>query len=80
MQLVEKNAFQNKTITEAFGAGTAAVVAPIATINIEGEDHHLPSYDTDNIMFRIKKKLDDVRYGVEEDIYNWNCIIDKNIY
>ena len=75
-----KNAFQNKNITEAFGAGTAAVVAPISTINIHGTDYHLPAYNFDNIMFKIKKKLDNIRHGVEEDIYNWNYIIDGNKY
>jgi len=75
-----KNAFENKTITEAFGAGTAAVVAPISTINIKGEDYHLPSYNAGNMMFRIKKKLENIRHGIEEDIYNWNYIIDRKIY
>ena len=70
-----KNAFKNKTITEAFGAGTAALVAPISTINIQGTDFHLPAYNAGNIMFQIKNKLDNIRYGIEEDIYNWNHII-----
>lgn len=75
-----KSAFQNKNITEAFGAGTAAVVAPISTINIHGMDYHLPAYNSDNIMFRIKEKLENIRYGIEEDNYNWNYIIDGNKY
>ena len=70
-----KNAFKNKTITEAFGAGTAALVAPISTINIQGTDFHLPAYNAGDIMFQIKNKLDNIRYGIEEDIYNWNHII-----
>src|SRR6185369_10773265 len=36
-----EQAFHNNTISEAFGAGTAAVVAPVATIHINGIDHHL---------------------------------------
>ncbi len=31
-----EKAFHNNTISEAFGAGTAAVVAPVKTINIRG--------------------------------------------
>ena len=50
-------AFRNNTITEAFGAGTAAVVAPIDTININGINYHLPAYSHENIMFRIKTSL-----------------------
>ncbi|MGI8583885.1 MAG: branched-chain amino acid aminotransferase [Chitinophagaceae bacterium] len=75
-----KDTFLNGTITEAFGAGTAAVVAPISTINMMGKDYRLPSYTENNIMFRIKKKLDNIRYGLEKDIYNWNHIIDQTEY
>ena len=39
-----KTAFQNGTITEAFGAGTAAVVAPISVICIDDTDYSLPAY------------------------------------
>ena len=68
-------AFRNKTITEAFGAGTAAVVAPIQTININGIDFHLPGYKPESLHNRIKHKLEGIRNGVEEDIYGWNYLI-----
>jgi branched-chain amino acid aminotransferase len=70
-----KLAFLNKTITEAFGAGTAAVVAPIATIGIDGRDHHLPAYTESNIMFKLKRKLECIRTGAEKDYYGWNDIV-----
>lgn len=70
-----KFAFLNKTITEAFGAGTAAVVAPIATIGIDGRDHHLPAYTTANIMFRLKQKLEALRTGSAKDSHGWNYIV-----
>ena len=69
------NAFQEKRITEAFGAGTAAVVAPISTINIDGWDFTLPAYNDNNIMFRLKKKLDAIRLGKEADKFGWNTVI-----
>lgn len=68
-------AFKQNTITEVFGAGTAAVVAPIDTIGIDGTDYKTQVYTEDNIMFRLKKKLTAIRIGKEEDIYNWNTII-----
>ncbi len=68
-------AFFNKTITEAFGAGTAAVVAPIATIGIDDIDHHLPPYSDKSIMFSLKTKLENVRKGIEPDQHRWNSII-----
>ncbi len=70
-----QTAFQDKTISEAFGAGTAAVVAPISVIKIHDTDYTLPPYSGDNVMFQLKEKLNKLRSGLEEDIYNWNCII-----
>ncbi len=72
-----ESAFRNKTITEAFGAGTAAVVAPIQTIHINGIDYHLPKYSQENLLNRIKSKLEGIRNGSEKDIYGWNYVIPK---
>jgi branched-chain amino acid aminotransferase len=70
-----QNAFRNKTITEAFGAGTAAVVAPIQTIHINGIDFNLPEYNRESLLNRIKQKLERIRTGREEDVYGWNYIV-----
>lgn len=70
-----ETAFRNKTITEAFGAGTAAVVAPIQTININGVDYHLPKYNPGNLLNRIKEKLAKIRSGQDPDNYGWNYIV-----
>jgi len=70
-----KYAFKNKTITEAFGAGTAAVVAPISVIGIDGVDHHLPIYPDNALMFQLKNELDAIRYGKKADTYKWNYLI-----
>lgn len=67
--------FHNKTITEAFGAGTAAVVAPIQTIHINGIDYQLPEYDAGSLMNKIKLKLGRIRTGLEDDIHGWNCLL-----
>jgi branched-chain amino acid aminotransferase len=70
-----EKAFFNKTITEAFGAGTAAVVAPIQTIHINGIDFQLPEYNAESMLNRLKEKLELIRTGGETDIYEWNFII-----
>jgi branched-chain amino acid aminotransferase len=70
-----ESAFRDKTITEAFGAGTAAVVAPIQTIQINGIDYHLPKYNEENLLNRIKTKLESIRTGSEKDIFGWNHIV-----
>jgi branched-chain amino acid aminotransferase len=66
------DAFRNNTITEAFGAGTAAVVAPIQTIHIAGVDYHLPAYDKESLLNKLKQKLSAIRVGTEPDIHGWN--------
>lgn len=71
---IEKS-IQNGNLTEAFGAGTAAVVSPVATININGKDLHLPAVTDSALMMRLKKKLNDIRTGVEADVHRWNHII-----
>jgi branched-chain amino acid aminotransferase len=70
-----EKAFRDKTIAEAFGAGTAAVVAPIQTIHINGIDYSLPQYSHESLMYKLKLKLERIRTGKEEDVYGWNCII-----
>ena len=70
-----EQAFANGTITEAFGAGTAAVVAPIQTISIKGVDHNLPTYKGQEIMYKLKDRLDQIRTGLTEDPYGWNFIV-----
>lgn len=65
-------ACENGNLTEAFGAGTAAIVAPIATINIHGKDYHLPVPTETSFQQRVKKKLHDIRLGLEPDTHQWN--------
>jgi branched-chain amino acid aminotransferase len=63
------------TITEVFGAGTAAVVSPISHINIHGKDMTIPPVGKDSFQERVKKKLHDIRLGLEPDTHRWNLII-----
>ncbi len=67
--------FKSKSLTEAFGCGTAAVVAPVAVINIRGVDYALPAVEATSIQNRIKKKLLDIRTGAAPDRHNWNYTI-----
>jgi branched-chain amino acid aminotransferase len=69
------SAFQKGAFQEAFGAGTAAVVAPIQTINIKGNDYQLPELKPNNVASTIKKQLLDIRLGVAPDRYHWNTIV-----
>lgn len=67
--------FKSGKLTEAFGAGTAAVVSPIATITIKDKDYHLPAAGPDSFQQRAKQKLNNIRMGVEADPFGWNYLI-----
>lgn len=72
------SALENGALTEAFGAGTAAVVSPITTITIKGVDYHLPEPGADSFQQRVKQKLNNIRMGLEPDVFGWNYIIRPN--
>jgi branched-chain amino acid aminotransferase len=69
------DAFRERIITEAFGAGTAAVVAPIGTIHIDGMDYHLPAITSDGIQQKLKRKLESMRRGSDADVFGWNHVL-----
>jgi branched-chain amino acid aminotransferase len=52
-----EQALQNGKLTEAFGTGTAAVVSPIATINIHGKDYNIPAAGPESFQLRAKRKI-----------------------
>ena len=62
-------------LTEAFGSGTAAVVSPIATINIKGKDYPLPEAGADSFQQRVKQKLENIRMAIEPDPFGWTYLI-----
>ena len=70
-----EKAFKEKTISAAFGAGTAAVVAPIAVISINGVDYSLPAYNEKSLHNKLKEQLELIRTGKIADTHEWNCII-----
>ncbi len=59
---------------EVFGAGTAAVIAPIRSISINGNAYECFT-GADAVMFRLRDALDEVRKGKRADIHGWNHII-----
>ena len=69
------SAYEKGILQEAFGTGTAAVVAPIQTIHIKGKDYTLPAIGENNITLKIKQRLLDIRVGAAADKNNWNTII-----
>jgi len=63
-------AYKAGKITEVFGTGTAAVIAPIKELNYKG---YRMNFNTDNfkVSDSVKKWLTDIREGQVADKYGW---------
>lgn len=63
-------AYKEGKVSEVFGTGTAAVIAPIKELNYKG---FVMDFDTDNykISGAVKNWLSDTREGRKEDKYGW---------
>ncbi len=62
---------RNGKVSAAFGAGTAATIAPIRVIGYKGEDFDLPELKPDSEVLVLGKVLDDIRRGRVADAHNW---------
>jgi branched-chain amino acid aminotransferase len=68
-------ALETNRMSEAFVAGTAAVLTPVELIGAYGKNYHLPSMQEHSVMNQIKTTLEHMRTGIEADIHQWNTII-----
>lgn len=59
------------TLEEAFGIGTAAVIAPIAAIGYRGQEIAISTGAPDGIAEKIRAKLVGIQTGKEPDTHNW---------
>jgi branched-chain amino acid aminotransferase len=59
------------SVTEAFGAGTAAVIAPIQTIGFEGKDYQLPDQKETDFSSKVFTEINQIRLGEIEDSRGW---------
>ena len=58
-------------VTEAFGAGTAAVIAPIQTIGFEGKDYELPARQDSDFSAKVFNEISQIRLGEIADTRGW---------
>jgi len=63
-------AAKNGSLKEMFGAGTAAVVSPIATFGFRDTDYDLPEL-ADSYASYFKKTITDIQYNRSEDPFGW---------
>lgn len=59
------------SVTEAFGAGTAAVIAPIQTIGFEGTDYQLPDKNASDFSGKVFLEVNQIKLGEIEDTRSW---------
>jgi branched-chain amino acid aminotransferase len=58
-------------VQEVFGAGTAAVIAPISTVGYEGVDYDLPERAADAFSRRVFTEIDGIKTGKIADTRGW---------
>ncbi|MFN3315173.1 MAG: branched-chain amino acid aminotransferase [Raineya sp.] len=64
-------ALQNNLVDEAFGLGTAAVVAHVKNIHHKGVDYALPPIESREFSNRVLDTFTKLRYGQIEDTHQW---------
>lgn len=62
-------------VTEVFGTGTAAVVAPVKLIRIGDVDYSISLPDENSFQTKVYSLLNDIRTGIAPDHHGWNFII-----
>lgn len=66
-----QSALENGSLKEAFGTGTAATIAHIAKINVNGMDYLLPEKGPDAFSNKVLNELDGIKYGTIPDTRDW---------
>src|SRR5699024_2797311 len=61
----------NGRVTEVFGAGTAAVIAPVGKLNIHGVDYIVNDNQVGKVALDLFNDLTDIQYGRKEDPFGW---------
>ena len=66
---------KNGKLTDAFAAGTAATIAPVASLTYEGEEYFLNDPKTREFSNKVFDTLDAVKYGKVADTRGWNYFV-----
>ena len=69
-------AIENESLLEAFGAGTAAVIAPIKTISYRSTNIEFPDLDKDSLAQRLYNELTGIQYGEIPDRHQWTVVVE----
>ena len=64
-------------ITEAFGMGTAAVIAPVGGLDYQDEQLALNNGQVGPVAQRLYDELTAIQYGRAPDPYNWTRVVSR---
>jgi len=67
-------ASKNGSLKEMFGAGTAAVISPIATFGFKDTDYDLPELENP-VATRLKQRIVAIQTNKAEDIFDWTVSV-----
>jgi branched-chain amino acid aminotransferase len=62
-------------LQDAFGAGTAATIAPVGSISHDGEEYFLSDPKTREFSQKVLSELDAIKYGRVADTHAWNYTV-----
>jgi branched-chain amino acid aminotransferase len=62
-------------ITEVFGCGTAAVIAPVGKFGYQGKDYLINNYEVGPVSRQLYKELTDIQYGRIPDRFGWTLTL-----
>lgn len=63
-------------ITEVFGCGTAAVIAPVGKFGFRDEEIFINNNEAGPVALRLFRELTDIQYGRVPDRFGWTCQIE----
>ena len=66
---------KNGKLQDAFGAGTAATIAPVGSISHNGEEYFLVDPKEREFSQKILRELDAIKYGRVADTHGWNYMV-----
>lgn len=65
-------------ITEVFGCGTAAVIAPVGKLGYKDEEIIVNEFECGPVAMKLYRELTDIQYGRKPDRFNWTYTIESN--
>lgn len=69
---------QDGKITEVFGCGTAAVIAPVGKFGYQNDEFIINDYEVGPVSRQLYQELTDIQYGRKPDRFGWTLTIETD--